>query len=323
MSRLPGISAFDGNTAGWGFFLCTDKSARTGRTGEPFLALTLADATGEVPGRLFDNVDRFADQFDAGEFVKVQGRAQVFNGRMQFAIESIRRVMTGADSQDRRDGFREDLLLASAPRPADQMWAELETLIAGIASVPLRQLLSELTSAHEAALRVWPAARAVHHAYRGGLLEHVLSMAEAGRLLARHYGADADLVVAGAVLHDIGKLEELDYQATSTTYTRDGNLVGHITLGAVMVDRACRAIPGFPDTLRSHLLHLIASHHGERELGSPVEPLSLEAFILSSVDDLDARVNQIRRAIDADVSPDEFTRYHVRLGRVLWKGDTG
>ena len=123
------------------------------------------------------------------------------------------------------------------------------------------------------------------------------------------------------ILHDIGKLQELDYDATTTTYTRDGNLIGHITLGAMLVNDACRAIAGFPDALRSHVLHLIASHHGQRELGSPVEPLSLEAFILAAVDDLDARVNQIRRAIGGDESAGEFTSYHTRLGRVLWKGD--
>ena len=121
MPRLPSISAFDADTSGWGFFLCTEKTLRTGRTGEIYLALTLADATGEVAGRVFENIDRLGSEFDAGEFVKVQGRVNVFNGRTQFHIESIRRVMTGAESQDRRDGFREELLLASAPRPVDDV----------------------------------------------------------------------------------------------------------------------------------------------------------------------------------------------------------
>jgi len=318
--RLPGISAFGANTAGWGYFLCTDKALRTGRTGENYLSLTLADATGDVAGRVFENVERLSEEFDAGEFVKVQGRVNVFNGRMQFHVESIRRVMTGPDSQDRRDGFREELLLASAPRPIDDMWAELQRTIADIGDPYLRELLTAITSAHEADLRIWPAARAVHHAYRGGFLEHILSMARAGRLLADLYGANVDLVVTGALLHDIGKLQELEY-GTTTTYTRDGNLIGHITLGAILVHDACRAIPEFPESLRSHVLHLIASHHGQREHGSPVEPLSLEAFILASVDELDARVNQIKRAIGGDESSAEFTAYHSRLGRVLWKGD--
>ena len=316
--RLPAVSSLTATSAGWGFFLCTEKSVRTGRGGD-YLALTLADATGEVVGRVFENLDRLRDEFEAGEFVKAQGRVNPFNGRLQFVVENIRRVMIGPGSQDRRDGFREELILPSAPRPVEEMWTELQQVVAAVASPPLKALLTSIVSTHEPALRLWPAARAVHHAYRGGFLEHVLAMAEAGRMLAVLYGANADLVVAGAILHDIGKLRELQYD-TTTTYTREGNLVGHITLGAMMVQEACAAIPGFPDALRAEVLHLIVSHHGERSLGSPIEPLSIEAFILSAVDDLDARVNQVRRAVAADESAGEFTAYQPRLGRVLWKG---
>lgn len=320
MNRLPTVSALTANSIGWGFFLCTDKSVRTGRGGD-YLALTLADATGEVVARAFDNVDRLRGEFEVGEFVKVQGRANLFNGRLQFLVETIRRVMAGPDSQDRREGFREDAVVPSAPRPIDQMWSELQQVVAAVRNPHLNALLARIVSEHESALRLWPAARVVHHAYRGGFLEHVLTMAEAGRGLAVLYGADADLVVTGAILHDIGKLQELQYD-TATTYTRDGNMVGHITLGSIMAHDACRAIAGFPDTLRSQVLHLIGSHHGERALGSPVEPLSIEAFILSAVDGLDATINQVRRAIRDDDSSSEFTGYQSRLGRVLWKGDT-
>jgi 3'-5' exoribonuclease len=319
MPRLPSVSALTASSEGWGFFLCIDRSLRTGRGGADYLALTLADATGEIAGRIFENLERLRDEFDAGEFVKVQGRVNLFNGRLQFAIENIRRVMTGPDSQDRRDGFREDALVPSAPRSADEMWAELQQVIGAVADAHLKTLLTRIVADHEAALRQWPAARTVHHAYRGGLLEHILTMTEAGRMLALLYGADVDLVVTGAILHDIGKLQELHYD-TATTYTRDGNLVGHVTLGAIMVDHACKAIPGFPEALRAEVLHLIVSHHGERELGAPVEPVSIEAFILSAVDDLDATINQIRRALRDAEGGGEFTGYHPRLGRILWKG---
>ena len=317
-SRLPAISELTENVAGWGYFLCTDKALRTGRGGD-YLALTLSDASGEVAGRIFDNLERLRDEFDAGEFVKVQGRLQIFNGRSQFVVENIRRVMTGSDSQDRRDGFSEEAVLPSAPRPVDDMWTELQNVIGAIRDPSLQVLLRRLVVENETALRIWPAARRMHHAYRGGLLEHVLSMAEAGRMLASLYGARVDLVVAGAILHDIGKLQELHYEA-GTTYTRDGNLVGHITLGAMAVAEACRGIAGFPDELRAELLHLIVSHHGARERGSPIEPASLEACILSAVDDLDARVNRVKRAIADDVSDGEFTAYDTRLGRIIWKG---
>ena len=318
MPRLPAISELTENVAGWGFFLCTDKAPRTGRGGD-YLALTLSDASGEVAGRIFDNLERLREEFDAGEFVKAQGRLQVFNGRSQFVVENIRRVMIGPDSQDRRDGFSEEAVLPSAPRPVDDMWTELQSVIGAVRDPHLQVLLRRIAADHENALRIWPAARRMHHAYRGGLLEHVLSMAEAGRMLATLYGARPDLVVAGAILHDVGKLQELLYDA-GTTYTRDGNLIGHITLGVMTVSDACRAITGFPDALRAELLHLIVSHHGARERGSPVPPASLEACILAAVDDLDARVNQVKRAIADDVSEGEFTAYDAKLGRSIWKG---
>jgi 3'-5' exoribonuclease len=316
--RLPSIGSLPANAAGWGFFLCTEKSVRTGRGGE-YVAAILQDATGELVARVLDNVDRFKDEFEAGEFVKAQGRLVAFNGRSQFQIDSIRRVMLAADSQDRREGFREDLLVPTAPRALEEMWAELEQVVASVANPPLRSLLTAIVTSNADKLKIWPAARTVHHAYRGGFLEHVLKVAEVGRSLALEYEADADLVVAGALLHDIGKLEELDYDIT-TSYTRDGNLIGHITIGALQVAEAIRRIPDFPDALRAALLHLIASHHGERDHGSPVEPMTVEAYILAAADNLDATINQVRHALRQNDGTDEFTSYQPRLGRSLWKG---
>jgi 3'-5' exoribonuclease len=315
---LPPIARLSADQGGWGFFLCTEKSLRSGRGGD-FLALTLQDASGTLIGRIFDNLERFNSEFDAGEFVKAQGRTNAFNGRLQFVIENIRRVMIGADSQDRRDGFREELLLPVAPRPLEEMWTELQQVIASMGNPYLRALLERIVTTTEARMRIWPAARAVHHAYRGGFLEHVLQMARAGQALAKEYDADPDLVIAGALLHDIGKLEELDYD-TTTTYTREGNLIGHVTLGVLMVREACGAIPGFPDALRTAVTHLIVSHHGDRQYGAPVEPMTIEAVILASIDGLDSTINQIRRALDENAADGEFTAYNSRLGRSFWKG---
>jgi 3'-5' exoribonuclease len=316
--RLPPIGSLPVNATGWGFFLCSEKSMRMGRGGE-YVAAILQDATGELVARVLDNVDRLKDEFEAGEFVKAQGRLVAFNGRSQFQIDSIRRVMLAPDSQDRRDGFREELLVPTAPRPIGEMWTELEQLVASVGSPHLRSLLKTIVATNEERLKIWPAARSVHHAYRGGFLEHVLKVAEVGRSLAVMYDADADLVVAGALLHDIGKLQELEYDIT-TSYTRDGNLIGHITLGALQVADAARKIPDFPESLRSALIHLIASHHGERDLGSPVEPMTVEAYILATADNLDATLNQVRHAIRQNDGTDEFTSYQPRLGRSLWKG---
>jgi 3'-5' exoribonuclease len=159
----------------------------------------------------------------------------------------------------------------------------------------------------------------IHHAYRGGFLEHIVKMAEVSRPIARAYDADVDLVLAGVIVHDIGKLQELAYDSGTIGYTREGNLVGHIALGLVLVREAASGISGFPLELRTQLEHLVLSHHGSREHGSPVEPKTIEAFILASVDELDARINQVRRAVQEDAGDGEFTGWHKRLGRVLYK----
>jgi 3'-5' exoribonuclease len=171
---------------------------------------------------------------------------------------------------------------------------------------------------NEAKLRVWPAARQVHHAYRSGLLEHILKIMDVAVFLAEIYGARRDLVIAGALLHDIGKLRELTYEV-AVDYSLEGNLIGHIVIGVEMVRDAVRDIPEFPQELAIELQHLILSHHGARELGSPVTPMTLEAFILAAADDFDAKVHQIRRHLADDTSEGRFTTYHRYLERVLLK----
>ncbi len=198
------------------------------------------------------------------------------------------------------------------------MWSELDQLILHVRDPFVRELLQRITTQHGEKLRIWPAALTVHHAYRSGFLEHILSVARSALTLGAAYGANQDLLTAGALLHDIGKLEELEYDR-STHYTRDGNLVGHVTLGAMMARAAMAAIPDFPDVLRTQIEHLIVSHHGHKEFGAPVEPMTIEAMILSAADDLDAKINQVRQALAED-GEGEFTAYHSRLGRVLWRG---
>jgi 3'-5' exoribonuclease len=315
-SRLPRNAQLEPDKTGWNFYLCVRKDVRVGKGGE-YLALVLQDASGQVAGRVFDGVDRLKHEFEVGEFVRVEGRTSVHNGELQLVASSLRRVHA---AQDEAQGFREDECVPSAPRPIGDMWAELQALVAGLADGPLRVLLNRLLTDHETALREWPAAQQIHHAYRGGLLEHVLTMATAGMALARLYGAREDLLLAGAIVHDIGKLQELAYDNGAISYTRDGNLVGHIALGLVLVRETARGISGFPDDLRAELEHLVVSHHGSRDRGSPVEPKSVEAFILSAVDDLDARLHQVRQASRESGADPAFTPWHKRLGRVLYRG---
>ena len=314
MTHLPSIRKLTADMSGWMFCLCAAKEVRAGKAGD-FLSLTLQDGTGRIPARVFDDVQNLKGEFDAGEFVKLQGRTNLFNGRLQFVVDRIRRVHP---DQDRAAGFREEELLLSSSRPLDEMWAELQTVVAGVGDPFVRALVERVVGEHESRLRIWPAALLVHHAYRGGFLEHVLQIARVATMLADTYQANRDLVIAGALLHDIGKLQELTYE-TATSYSREGNLLGHISLGLIMVRDASRAIPDFPPEVLTRIEHIILSHHGSMDFGSPVEPMTVEAFILSMADDLDAKVNQVRQAITEDIGDGEFTAYHPRLGRVLYK----
>ncbi len=313
MARLPRIAELIAASSGTGFFLCARKEKRTGRGGA-FLALLLQDVSGEISGKVFQDVDVADGQFDAGEFVAVQGHGNLFQNRVELILDKIRRVIP----DDANRGFREEDCIPSSPRNVDEMWQELADRLASVEHPQLRELLTRIATENEAKLRLWPAARQVHHAYRAGLLEHLLKIMEVATLLAERYGARRDLLVAGALLHDIGKLRELNYEI-AVDYSVEGNLVGHIVIGVGMLRDAIRLMPDFPPDLAIELEHLILSHHGARELGSPVLPMTVEAMILAAVDDLDAKIHQARRHLADDDSSGPFTSYHRHLERVLYK----
>jgi 3'-5' exoribonuclease len=197
-------------------------------------------------------------------------------------------------------------------------WSELQARLARVENPWIARLLAEILTPRESKLRVWPAAVTVHHAYPGGLLDHILKVAETSDALGAAYEANRDVLFAGSVLHDIAKLDELTTGET-TAYSRDGNLIGHVTLGVVAIRESVARIDGFPADLRAELEHLVVSHHGSRQLGSPVEPMTIEALILSAADDLDAKIDQVRRHVADDESEGEFTTFHPRLRRALFK----
>lgn len=314
MARLPRAADMDANASGTGYYLCVRKDKRSGRSG-PFLVVGLQDVSGEIGAKVFQDVDQNDGQFEAGEFVAVQGKGNLFNNRLEVIVDKIRRVIP----EDAERGFREEDCILCAPRPIDEMWAELTGRLESVERPEVRDLLKRFVERYENRLRVWPAARQVHHAYRSGLLEHILKIMEVAVFLAGQYGANKDMVIAGALLHDIGKLQELSYDV-AVNYSVEGNLIGHIAIGAGMLRDEIREIPDFPRDLAVQLEHLILSHHGAKELGSPVEPMTLDAFILSAADDLDAKLHQVRRHISDDSSDSSFTSYHRYLERVLFKG---
>jgi 3'-5' exoribonuclease len=277
-----------------GVFLVQTKDVRQKKTGEPYLSLTLADRTGEIDAKMWDNAQEVLDAFDKDSFVRVKGLPQVFQNRPQLTIHKLQPV---ADSEVDIADF-----LPASRRSRDEMFAELRQWIASMTDPHLKELLERIFANESVALafRTAPAAKSVHHNFIGGLLEHVLSLCSLAKFTAAHYpGIDFDLLLAGAILHDIGKITELHY-ARSLGYTTAGQLIGHISIGVRMVEDTIREVQGFKPTVRDLLLHMILSHHGSLEYGSPKVPVFLEAMLLHQLDTMDAKMECMRASIERD-----------------------
>jgi len=297
------------------FFLVQSKEIRQKKTGEPYLSLSLADRTGEIEAKMWDNVAEVMHTFDRDDFVKAKGRVQIFQNRPQFTIHKIRRA-------EETEIAIEDFFAASERDP-EEMFAELRTIVSGMTNPHLKALLEAVLGDEEIARRLKraPAAKTVHHAYLGGLLEHIVSLCNLCRFLADHYGPmiDLDLLIAGAILHDIGKIHELSYRR-SLHYTDEGQLLGHIVLGLRIVDEKLRLLPAFPPRLRNLLDHLIISHHGELEWGSPKVPMFAEALLLHCLDNLDAKMEAVRSLLKRDpLIEGAWTLYSQPLDRMILK----
>jgi 3'-5' exoribonuclease len=295
------------------FFAAVSKQVRTGRDGGRYFALTLADRTGQIDGRMWEIDD--AGDFDPGDVVKVRGEVCRFNERLQIKVEKIRRAMT--------DEYELVDFVPQSQRDIGEMWAELQGWVASFRDSDLKALLEAFLSDEEIArtLREAPAAKGLHHAWIGGLLEHILSLMEMCELAARHYPeVNRDLLLTGVVLHDIGKLRELRW-GTSFDYTMEGQLLGHITIGIGMIEAKIAGIPNFPAAKRLLVEHLVLSHHGEYEYGSPKLPMTAEAVLLHYMDNLDAKMQTVRselaRAEAAGRGGDELTDWVRALERPL------
>lgn len=310
------VNALEPNEVVTTNFLVVQKEIRQKKTGEPYLSLVLADRTGEVEAKMWDNVAEVMETFDKDDFIKVKGVAQLYQNRPQFTIHKLRRL--GDDEADAADFF------PCSARDPEEMFAELQATIAAMRNAHLRALLEAVFADPAIAVpyKCAPAAKAIHHAWRSGLLEHVLSLCTLCKLVAPRYGGlDLDLLLTGAILHDIGKIEELTYDR-SFGYSSPGQLLGHIVLGLRIIDGKLRQVPGFPPKLRLLVEHLLISHHGELEYGSPKVPAFLEALLLHHLDNLDSKMEAMRAAAERDrLSDGDFTPWVHSLDRVVLKKD--
>ena len=290
---IADIATMDEGRAFDSFFLVLAKQQRLTKTGKPYLNLMLGDRSGQIEARVWDPGDpRIAKEFDKGEIVKARGSASRFDDRIQMKVDQLRLATPG-------EVEKSDLLPATTYN-VDELWQKLEATIDSFTNAALRSLLLALLEepALRAAYREAPAARQLHHAWLGGLLEHVVSLLGLAERVAAHYPLlDRDLLLTGVILHDIGKTRELSW-TVGFDYTVEGILLGHIQFGVDLVNRAIDKIPGFPERLRTLVVHMILAHHGKLEFGSPKLPMIPEAFVLNFVDDLDAKIQAMQSEFD-------------------------
>jgi 3'-5' exoribonuclease len=312
--KSPYISELEPNQIVNGTFLVQHKEIRQKKSGDPYLSLSLADRTGELDARMFDNAAEAMNTFERDDFVRVKGLLQIFQNRPQLSVHKI--VPLAESEVDFADYF------PASTRDRDEMFQELCSWIATVENQHIKALLEAVFAdqAIATAYRTAPAAKSVHHAWLGGLIEHVLSLCHLAKFTAAHYcDIDFDLLLAGVILHDIGKIRELTY-ARGFGYSTEGQLLGHITIGVRMVEEKLRQVPDFPGPLREALVHMILSHHGEMEFGSPKVPMFAEAMLLHHLDNLDSKMECIRGVVERDrLVAGVWTGYSAPLDRSILK----
>lgn len=291
-------------------FLVSTKQIKPKKSGDIFLALTLCDRTGQIDAKMWDNVGDAVDTFEQDDFLKVRGLINKYSNRYQLTIHKCRRM---EESEVEYADY-----LPKTTKDIDELWRTLGAYVSSLQNAYLRSLLEAFMGDPQIAeaYRQAPAAKSLHHAFIGGLLEHVVSLIRLCDTVAPLYPhVNRDLLLTGAFLHDIGKIYELNYQR-SFSYTTKGQLLGHMIIELEMLHEKITLVPGFPNELKLLIEHLIISHHGKYEFGSPKLPMFPEALMLHYLDDLDSKMESMRAHFERE--PDsEWTGYNGSLGRTL------
>ncbi|AHZ83506.1 HD domain-containing protein [Bdellovibrio bacteriovorus] len=297
-------------------FLVKEKTVSVGKNGRPFMGLQLGDATGTIDARLWDRVDELAREFEIGDILRVKGLVQIFQHRKQLIVHRLERVE--ASTVDMAD------FIPATARNAEDMMAELTQLVRSMKNDYLRQLVTDTLEDPEIRPMVLraPAAKSIHHAWMGGLLEHILSICKIMDFMGTHYPfLNRDLLLFGAIFHDIGKVWELSYD-NGISYTDRGRLIGHMQIACELIDKKSSRILGFSEELRDICKHIILSHHGKLEYGSPKRPKFLEAMVVAMVDDFDSKVATVKTLMDNERgSGEKWSRYSELFDRYFLLDD--
>lgn len=300
-------------------YLVEESNFKQTRNNKFFIQLVLRDRTGSIRAVRWEASQALYDSFAPQDFLRVSGRVEEFQQHLQIVVDSLEKLAA--------DEIHHEDFLPVSPRPADEMELELEATVASVADPHIRALLTsflEDKNLRSGILRC-PAGKVLHHAYIGGLLEHILSLANAAKILSRHYRRlNPDVLIAAAFLHDIGKVRELTFSG-AFNYTDEGQLLGHIGIGLLMVEEKAKGIPGFPHELLTHLLHIIASHHGLPEHGAMKQPMTPEAIAFHYLDNLDAKLSmldvlerELQLADEATGDERKWTDFKPSLGRRIY-----
>jgi 3'-5' exoribonuclease len=297
------------------FFLVHEKEIRNTREGKQYLRLELGDRSGTIEARMWDQFEAIAKEFGRDDFVKVQARVEIYKNRPQLALQQVRRAKPEeVDLADFLPHTKEDV---------GKLWAQLLEYANSIENPWLKQLVTHIISdpTVAASYKRAPAAKVMHHAYIGGLLEHVVGLCGLAKQIAQHYSElNLDLLLTVAILHDVGKLEELCYDR-AIGYTTEGQLLGHIVMELETVTNAMNTIVGFPANLKTVVQHLLISHHGQYEFGSPKLPMIREAMVFHYLDDMDSKMAAVRAALAVESGDEEWSTYSAALGRKFLKLD--
>lgn len=300
-----------------GFFLCAEKHLRHTRSGDLYLDLVLRDTTGQISAKVWDNITDFQDKFAAGDAVVVAAQVEAYLEKLQLNIKNINKATVQSYG---RYGYDPALVVPSAKSDPQEMWIELKAYIDKITNTHLKALVSAVYKEYKKTLLIHPASVVMHHNYRSGLLEHTLSMLKISVPLAKHYNIDNDLLLTGILLHDIGKVIEITSELQAS-YSDEGNLVGHIVLGRDIVKRTAEKIKEFPNDLLQKIEHMVLSHQGQYEWQSPQKPKFKEALLLHLIDNLDAKMNLMTKAIEDDVEQGIWTSRNNYFRVPILKGE--
>jgi 3'-5' exoribonuclease len=279
-------------------FFTQRKELRKTRRGDLYISLELADRSGSVEAKIWDQVAKYKDSFSEKEFVAVNGRAGIYQDQLQLEIKTIRRC--------REEEVDLEQFLRKARADLVELEETLRLQVSELKERNLRELLGRLLEdeGFMERFRRAPAAKSYHHPYLGGLLEHTVSVALVCDKVCNLYpGVDRELLISAAILHDVGKIKELEY-GRAILYSDEGRFLGHLVLGDEMVRELIQDMPGFPPELEMRLRHAILSHHGELEWGSPKQPMTMEALILHHVDNLDAKANSFMEVAERRIEGD-------------------